>query len=165
MIFDIQHPSQKVHDAYKLAERILESIAFRELVAAQDKYAYTTDKPFDVSFKLLDSIKGFDSGRNKPIIVKEWHYRNSKVVATTFKDRPGEIYINSNGLEWRPKSDYVANGVHEFSHTPMGYGHGSNFPAGSWRGRLMGDKEDKNLAVPQTLERVAVKIAKERGWL
>jgi hypothetical protein len=56
----------------------------------------------------------------------------TSAIATTFKNKPGKIFINVRNIPQRSVEDYVATLVHECCHLPpISYGHGSNSNQGS----------------------------------
>lgn len=157
MIFQIKTTIKNARRGYEIAQDVLHSSEFHERILDVVKFTYTKDHPSEVYIKLKNALL-----LNYVIPVNDYRYRSQRVIATTFKGDPG-IYVNTNGADKRDVSVYLANACHEVAHVPLGYGHGSNFPPGSWRGRLIGDWEDKNLSVPHTLARIGVEIAIKKG--
>lgn len=161
MIFDIQTSNKKVAEAYFLAQDILISQQFLSRLYDCTKFTYTKDSRLLVVSNFENTRDRILLGGIQRISVKDYTYRSKSVVATTYKNDPA-IYINLFNVSRFTTEIYVANAAHEFGHNPLGYSHGSNFPPGSWRGRIMGDREDKNFSVPHTLETIALEIYRKR---
>ena len=53
----------------------------------------------------------------------------TSAIATTFKNKPGKIFINLRKIQQRSVEDYVNTITHEVTHI-LGYSHGSNSPKG-----------------------------------
>lgn len=163
MIFDIQYKEPVVYDGYAIAGEVLMSNAFLERVADVVKFTYTKDSSLQVASMLATHQELFMMGTVNPVPVLKYYYKSKSVIATTYSNTRG-IYVNSYLL--RDVETYVGNGCHEFAHVPLGYSHGkTNFPPGSWRGYLMGDREDKNLSVPHMFATIGVQLAKEKGMI
>lgn len=162
MIFDIQHSSQKIQAAYAIASEMILSLDLIERIEDLPAFTYTTQSPVMVAMTLRSIQVQVEQKRFQAIPVKHWWHRSRDVVATTFKgDR--SIYINDKGISYYGINQYIRNGAHEFGHTPMGYSHGTNFPPGSFRGWMLGDREDKNFSVNHSLERLVLQLAIEKG--
>ena len=163
MIFDIQYKEPKVYDGYAIAGEILCGPDIIERIEDVVRFTYTDRSSRGVRLDLYGFVSWVKNGHVNRIPVKEWYYRNASVIGTTFKNDPA-IYVNKKAVARLSVSDYIRGASHEFSHK-LGYGHGSNFPAGSWRGWLLGDREDKTRSVPYMMEELVLQLAKERGMI
>jgi hypothetical protein len=142
----------KIAAGYKMAELVLNGSLLLKKIGEIKKLTYTEDYPSEVIEKL---VKIKQMGIIIP--VEPYFYKNSSVIGMTKGD--GSIYVNLNGFSSRRDFDYLANGLHEFGHYPLGYGHGSNFPNG-WRAKMLGDFADKRLSVPYQIAEIGSKIFK-----
>lgn len=163
MIFDIQYKEPKVYDGYAIAGEILCGPDIIKRIEDVVRFTYTDHSPQQVAETILYRRQQILSGMADKIPVKEWNYWNSSVIGTTFKGDPA-IYVNKKAIARLSVEDYIRNASHEFGHK-LGYGHGSNYPAGSWRGWLLGDREDKTLSVPYMMEELVLQLAKEKGMI
>lgn len=160
MIFDIQYKEPKVYDGYAIAGEILCGPDIIERIKDVVKFTYTNHLPQQVADALLRHRQEMMSDK---VPVKKWWYWRKTTIETTFKnDR--SIYINSNGASSRRVETYIQNAGHSIGHL-IGYGHGTNYPPGSWKGWLLGDREDKNMSVPHWLGQAVLQLAKEKGMI
>ena len=163
MIFDIKYKELVVYDGYAIAGEVLASGDFYERIMDVVKFTYTKSSSLEVAKNHSFNVNLFMSGAVNPVPVLKYYYKSKSVIATTYSNTRG-IYVNSYLL--RDVETYVGNGCHEFAHVPLGYSHGkTNFPPGSWRGYLMGDREDKNLSVPHMFATIGIQLAKEKGMI
>ena len=90
------------------------------------KFTHTDLSPEQVFNKIASNLDSID------VKVIAWKPFNPwpAPIATTFKNKPGEIYINVRKVKQRTVADYVGSISHELAHTPFGFGHGSNSPRG-----------------------------------
>jgi hypothetical protein len=126
MIFAVSNDlPKKIHDAAEKANKFLENGL--HVILGKDKFTYTEDSP-EMVFNHLASLAHSDV----VITVLPWKPFNrwTSAIATTFKNKPNEIYVNVRKIDQRSVRDYVNTMSHEFCHTPGGYGHGGNSPAG-----------------------------------
>lgn len=135
----------KIIQAMRLAEQFFET-ELHIILGRRDEFTHTEDSVMQVFNHLASNHK------NRIIIAKLWKPRNpwTSAVATTFKNKPGEVYINVRKINQRSIQDYVNTLVHESCHV-LGYGHGSNSPKG------------KENSVPYWLGAQAEEWAKGRG--
>ena len=158
IIFDISPEFSKlnlnnVKIGYTMAQAVVNHPRFYSELLKTKKVTYTKQTVIEVWENCLIVQK-----RDTVIPVKPYFYKNADVIGMTSGD--GAIYVNTNGAQKRVTGDYLGNGLHELSHYPFGYGHGSNFPNG-WRARLMGDFADKNFSVPYIFEKIGKTLYKE----
>ena len=152
----------KIREGYQIAEKILLDDEFTRILALQN-FTYTKDKGFMVALSLRDSVARIKANQALAINIEEYYYKNSNVIGMT--KGGSTIFVNRNGINSKPLKTFIGNALHEFGHHPMGYSHGSNFPPGSWKGRLLGDFANKNLSVSHTLDRLGLAFAKTKGYL
>lgn len=146
--------SDKLPDSVHLAALYAESFLNFQLgvILEMNKFDFTTHTPEQVFNHIASNVHAFD--QNQPerivtprIIVAPWKPMNpwSRAIATTFKSEPGVIYMNARIVNSRTVNEIKNTLVHEFCHTPCGYGHGSNSPKGKqnsvpyWLGGKAGD--------------------------
>lgn len=141
MRFQIEIAAEKMYEAGEMASRFL--MNGESLIAAHKKqFTYVgTMSNKDVAADIMRRC------RHLSVTVLPWKPFNpfTSAIATTYKDRPGLIYINIRKLSSRNVSDYVATLVHETLHV-IGYGHGSNSGQG---------KEPKLSSVPIAVASIA----------
>jgi hypothetical protein len=116
--------SQKIHQAAELAIDFFEG--HLGYILDKDKFTFTADTPVQVFNKLASMQHSLE------VDVLAWKPLNpwTSAIATTFKNKPGKIFINVSKIPQRSVEDYVATICHEASHL-MGYNHGSNSNQGS----------------------------------
>lgn len=115
----------KLLDTKTLAEQFFETEL--HVILSQSKFTYTDKTPEQVFNHIASNHHEMNA------TVRPWKPFNrwTSAIATTFKNKPGEIYINVRKINQRSVADYVATLVHEALHlAPLGYGHGSNSPSG-----------------------------------
>lgn len=162
MLFDVQYENKKVIEGYRLAEEVLQSSGFYELLMNVEKYTYTSLSPEVVRRRLVDTVVILP----QTVRVKSYYRPSKAVIATTGrKQDPEAIFVNRYNINRSSEVTYFLNGIHEWTHKPMGFRHGTNYPPGSWRGWILGDREDKNLSVSHTFERLAKQYAESRGLI
>lgn len=113
----------KLLDAKTLAEQFFETEL--HVILNQSKFTYTDKTPEQV-FNHIAS-----NHQHMTATIKPWKPLNpwTSAIATTFKNKPGEIYINVRKINQRSIAQYVATLSHEATHI-LGYSHGSNSPKG-----------------------------------
>lgn len=101
------------------------------VILGQSSFTFTDDTPERVFNHLASEVTNYKNGR-VPTLVEPWKPLNpwTSAIATTFKDKPGVIFINVRKINQRSAREYAATMVHEFCHL-AGYGHGSNYNQGS----------------------------------
>lgn len=118
--------SQKIHQAANLAIEFFEG--HLGCILDKDNFTFTTDTPVQV-FNKIASLQ-----HSLEVDVLAWKPLNpwTSAIATTFKNKPGKIFINVRKIPQRSVEDYVATICHECCHLPpISYGHGSNSNQGS----------------------------------
>lgn len=158
-IFEVNHRDQNVNDGYKIAGLLINSDDFIQRLEDVAQLTYTSDTSVMVAYKLENWL-----ARNNVVPVIEY-YDQGAAIAMVSADKPGVIQVNRYGIHQRTRVTFLANGAHELGHV-LGYGHGSNWPQNTWKGRamcrLMGDKENKDRSVPYIFAQIATQLAKEK---
>lgn len=139
-----------VHVAATKAEHFLQTQL--GVILGESSFTHTDHTPEQVFNHIASNVHMFD--QNKPdeiitprVLVEPWKPMNpwSSAIATTFKNKPGVVFMNVRKVHLRAEFEVVNTLVHEFCHTPCGYGHGSNSPKGKqrsvpyWLGGRAGD--------------------------
>lgn len=141
----------KIWDAKDLAEKFFETEL--HVILGKDKFTHTDQTPEQVFNHIASNHK------DMIIEVLPWRPFNpwTAAIATTFKNKPGKVFINVRKINQRSVADYVATLIHEAAHSsPLNYGHGSNFNQGS---------AEKLNSVPIWLASKAEEWARGRGNL
>lgn len=115
----------KILKAEELATKFFETEL--HVILSQSKFTYTDKTPEQVFNHIASNHQNMDA------TIKPWKPFNpwTSAIATTFKNKPGEIYINVRKISQRSVAEYVASLVHEALHLPpLSFGHGSNSPKG-----------------------------------
>jgi hypothetical protein len=158
--------NSKIREGYEIAEKVLLDDELTRRLAIQSEFTYTIDTPFAVAFNLRETVKRISENEHLRIVVGEYWYRNASVIGKT---EDNKFFVNLTGTNRKSIRTFIGNGGHEFGHHPMGYGHGSNWQQDSWKGRMMcrmlGEFADKNKSVPNTIARLVVEMAKDKGYL
>lgn len=169
MIFDIQYKEPKVYDGYAIAGEILCGPDIIERIEDVERFTYTKEASRDVARTVLKARENILNGSNPKIVIKDYFYPSKSVIATTDSRYPNTILVNRKNVWKYEVVDYIRNGAHEAGHCPFGYGHGSNWPQNTWKGRIMrrlnGDTEDMYQSVPCLLEELVLQLAKEKGMV
>jgi len=108
-----------------LAEKFFDTML--HVILDQSRFTYTTHTPEQVFNHIASNHE------NMSATIRPWKPFNpwTSAIATTFKNKPGEIYINVRKINQRTVAQYVASLTHEILHlAPLSYGHGSNSPKG-----------------------------------
>lgn len=113
----------KIRSAVALAEHFFETEL--HVILSQSKFTYTDKTPEQVFNHIASNHQDMTA------TIKSWKPFNrwTSAIATTFKNKPGEIYINMRKIGQRSVAEYVNTLVHETGHI-LGYSHGSNSPKG-----------------------------------
>jgi len=134
MIFRISNNFNTL-DGYKITLAVNTAEMFLQhklsVILGQSSFTFTDDTPERVFNHLASEFTAYQNGR-APILVEPWKPFNpwTSAVATTFKNKPGVIFINVRKINQRSAIDYARTLVHEWAHV-SGYGHGSNSNQGS----------------------------------
>jgi hypothetical protein len=115
----------KIHAAAVLADQFFESEL--HVILGKDKFTHTDETPEQVFNKIASNHK------DMVIEILPWKPFNrwTAAIATTFKNKPGKVFINVRKINQRSVGDYVNTLCHEALHcAPLNYGHGSNSPKG-----------------------------------
>lgn len=168
MIFEINNTNKKVQDGYAIAGEILAGQEIIDRLQDIVRFTYTKATSGEVISTLLAHQEGIISGLMPKIPVYQ-NFINDSAIARTHTDRRG-IWVNDKFVKSTKLLDYVGNGAHEFSHSPLGYGHGSNWlPNGGWWSRRMMNAHlefaDKNKSVPLVIEKLVEQIAKDKKFI
>ena len=101
------------------------------VILGQSSFTFTDDTPERVFNHLASEVTTYQNGR-LPILVEPWKPLNpwTSAIATTFKNKPGVIFINVRKINQRSTREYAATFCHEFCHLAS-YQHGSNYNQGS----------------------------------
>ena len=97
------------------------------LILGVPRFTYTDLTPEQVFNKIASNLDLID------VKILPWRPLNpwTAAIATTFKSKPGEIYINVRKVKQRSVADYVGSTIHECLHLPpFNFSHGSNSPKG-----------------------------------
>jgi uncharacterized protein (DUF885 family) len=116
---------QKISRARVLAEQFFETEL--HVILSQSKFTHTDKTPEQVFNHIASNHQEMTA------TIKPWKPFNpwTSAIATTYKRKPGEIYINVKKINQRSVAEYVATLVHEALHlAPLSFGHGSNSPKG-----------------------------------
>lgn len=120
----------KIGMAASLANQYIMFHAYDDLLNADD-FTHTTLTPEQVANQFGSWVT---NAPNRSVKIKAWKPWNpwTAAIATTFKNKPNEIYINVRKIASRSLGDYVNTLCHEASHL-SGMGHGNNSPRGKER--------------------------------
>lgn len=117
----------KVGIAASLANQYIMLHAYDDLLNA-DGFTHTNLTPEQVANQFGSWVT---NAPNRSVKIKAWKPWNpwTAAIATTFKNKPNEIYINVRKIASRSLGDYINTAAHECAHL-AGFGHGSNSPRG-----------------------------------
>lgn len=114
----------KINAAAKLADQFFET-ELHVILGRRAEFTHTKDTVVQVFNHIASNHK------DMIIEVLPWKPFNpwTAAIATTFKNKPGKVFINVRKINQRSIAEYVNTLVHESCHL-LGYGHGSNSPKG-----------------------------------
>ena len=121
-----EYLGQEMKLACELAHKFLEEELHSVVLSRKSDFTFTKHSPKDVYRQinaLFESYKSF--GEDVPLHPIAPKNKKSSMNATTFRNKPGEIFFNVYRVNLSEVWEKVATLVHEFCHL-AGFGHGNN---------------------------------------